>query len=246
MNRTVLFDVDKTVQNVSLDTIFSIKTTIPPYDRPLPSFVEDFECLTPSLPRPNKKRARVEAAGKWDKVDMALYKAEIARAFGNCQRIESYNVDRVMDHPQLEMLPREGLQDEYPPCLPAIQYPNQGISMPYGLQVLVNVKKGDALGEYIGEFKTNPRGDYTLDVVKDNDEFKPPVYLDAEHRGNLMRFANHSCSPCAEIRSGLFSGYCYRNILTATRDIQAGEFITFKYGRVNFACRCGSTNCRDA
>jgi hypothetical protein len=244
MNRTVFFPIDGRVANVSLDSISSIKTTSAPYDKPLPSFVENFECYAPPLPKKKEAPARAQAASHWDEVDMAQYESEIALAFGNCERLESYNLDRVMDHPQLPTLPKEAIENKYPPCVPAQQYNDPDIPLSYGLKALVDIKKGDNIGEYIGEFTKKRRGEFVLDYFRDNREFKPPLYIDAEHKGNLMRFVNHSCVPNAEIRCALFSGFSYRNILTAVRDIDAGEFITFKYaGKLQFKCKCGFKNC---
>ena len=116
--------------------------------------------------------------------------------------------------------------------------------MHHGLLALVDIEPGEDIGEYIGEFTRKCCGEFVLDYVKDNGEFEPPLYIDAEHKGNLMRFANHSCNPNAEIRCGLFSGYIYRNFLTATHYIKKGEFITFKYaGELQFKCKCGFKNC---
>lgn len=57
---------------------------------------------------------------------------------------------------------------------------------------------------------------------------KSNAIIDATSKGNISRFINHSCDPCAmtqkwtvngELRVGFFS----------TRDINAGEEITFDY-----------------
>ena len=60
---------------------------------------------------------------------------------------------------------------------------------------------------------------------------------------NLARYLNHSCAPnCeAEVRDG-------RIWILATRDIRAGEELTFNYGfdledYRNYPCCCGASDC---
>jgi hypothetical protein len=80
-----------------------------------------------------------------------------------------------------------------------------------------------------------------------------PFYIDAKYYGNVARFFNHSCEPnlytvlvFAEHRDKRFP----RPSFFATRDIEAGEELTFSYGSANQAqqsdmkCLCGSRNCR--
>ena len=67
--------------------------------------------------------------------------------------------------------------------------------------------------------------------------------LDGNVAWNPARFLNHSCAPnCeAELEDG-------RIWIVATRDLRAGEEITFNYGYDlvdyrEYPCRCGSPHC---
>ena len=90
---------------------------------------------------------------------------------------------------------------------------------------------------------------------------KPSVYLihlhegmviDGEVNGNDARFINHGCDPNCEIY--LFDDRLY---VYAMRDIDTNEELTFDYAlntppglaaktltAKDYACRCGSANCR--
>jgi SET domain-containing protein len=67
--------------------------------------------------------------------------------------------------------------------------------------------------------------------------------LDGNVEWNPARFLNHSCAPNCEAEKDED-----RIWIIATRDIQAGEEITFNYGYdleeyKDFPCRCGSPQC---
>jgi SET domain-containing protein len=73
----------------------------------------------------------------------------------------------------------------------------------------------------------------------DRDQWgKRQVCVDARKYGSLMRFVNHSCTPCGffyELSNGR-----RRTIVVATsRPVDAGEEITVSYGTdLWFKCRC--------
>lgn len=67
--------------------------------------------------------------------------------------------------------------------------------------------------------------------------------IDGGVDGNHARFINHSCSPNCEAEPA--DGRVY---ITAVRDIQPGEELSFNYGYdladyQDYPCRCGSPNC---
>lgn len=69
------------------------------------------------------------------------------------------------------------------------------------------------------------------------------MHLDGNVPENPARFLNHSCAPNCE---ALLEGG--RIWITASREIRAGEELTFNYGYdlVDYRdhpCRCGATNC---
>ena len=74
--------------------------------------------------------------------------------------------------------------------------------------------------------------------------------IDAMHGGNSARWINHSCHPnCEAVQVG------DRVFIHALRSIRVGTEINYDYGlvieepltpelKLEFACRCGSRNCR--
>ncbi|XP_050473903.1 histone-lysine N-methyltransferase NSD2 isoform X3 [Bombus huntii] len=71
--------------------------------------------------------------------------------------------------------------------------------------------------------------------------------IDAEPKGNLSRFMNHSCSPNCETQKWTVNGDT-RIGLFALCDIECGEELTFNYnlacdGETRKPCLCGAPNC---
>lgn len=131
-----------------------------------------------------------------------------------------------------------------------------------GVFATETIKKGEEIVEYKGRMITHAEADalhfgdidtghtflFTL-----NEEY----ILDANTKGNVARWINHSCEPNAiafvhgheseDLRKD-------RVIIEALRDIKAGEEITYDYGfefgvpytkelMAIWACRCGSPKC---
>ena len=91
-----------------------------------------------------------------------------------------------------------------------------------------------------------PAQDYDLADLDDNEYHM--MVIDSMVKGNWTRFINHNCG-----YNTTFQHYNYgmrrHTVIEATRDIAFGEEITIDYGpeyfpRMNFACKCGSFNCR--
>jgi uncharacterized protein len=106
------------------------------------------------------------------------------------------------------------------------------------------IGKGTCIVEYVGERisksesvrRCEKNNEYIFSLNEEED-------LDGNVAWNPARFLNHSCEPnCeAELDDG-------RIWIIATRDIRAGEEITFNYGYDlvdyrDYPCRCGSPNC---
>lgn len=97
----------------------------------------------------------------------------------------------------------------------------------------LDIRKGAFVIEYVGELideatclERVKKGDddtnyYMLTIDKD-------CIIDAGPMGNLSRFMNHSCNPNCETQKWTVSGEV-RVGLFASRDIVAGEEITFDY-----------------
>jgi SET domain-containing protein len=106
------------------------------------------------------------------------------------------------------------------------------------------IRKGARIVEYRGEriskgeslrrCEQNNQCIFTLNDEQD---------LDGNVAWNPARFINHSCAPNCEAEREKD-----RIWIVATRDIGAGEEITFNYGYdledyKDYPCRCGSPNC---
>jgi uncharacterized protein len=106
------------------------------------------------------------------------------------------------------------------------------------------IGKGTRVVEYLGERITKSE---SLRRCERNNEFI--FSLDEEHDldGNVAwnpaRFLNHSCAPNCEAE--LQDGHIW---IVATREIAAGEEVTFNYGYDlvdyrEYPCRCGVPGC---
>lgn len=119
-----------------------------------------------------------------------------------------------------------------------------------GVQAAEPILAGAFIGEYVGEVidaeekerrEEANEWQYIL-------ELRNKAYVDAYHKGNNMRYVNHSCDPNATAEEFDLKGYP-RVILVAMQDIAEGEFIHFDYGNPYFeeggiSCGCGTTKCR--
>ncbi len=103
---------------------------------------------------------------------------------------------------------------------------------------------GTRIIEYVGELidkaeslrRCELNNEYIFSLDQEHD-------IDGNVPWNPARFINHSCSPNCE--AVLEKGHIW---ITATRDILAGEEVTFNYGfdledYRNYPCRCGAPNC---
>jgi uncharacterized protein len=106
------------------------------------------------------------------------------------------------------------------------------------------IGKGTRIIEYIGEKisksesvrRCEQNNEYIFSLNEEED-------LDGNVAWNPARFFNHSCEPNCE--AALDEGRIW---IIATRDIRAGEEITFNYGYDlvdyrEYPCRCGAPNC---
>jgi len=124
----------------------------------------------------------------------------------------------------------------------------------HGLRVCCHVKKGELVSEYVGEvldsdlfearLRDAPKGCvYYMEMST-----KPRLFLDARFKGNVSRFANHSCDPSAVLGRWDVAGLV-RIGLFARRDLSPGDEVTYDYGFTPFngvttPCRCGAATCR--
>ena len=109
-----------------------------------------------------------------------------------------------------------------------------------GLKTLKEIKKGDEVLEYTGKKVSNEWADehpsrYLFSLDK-------KTTIDGSPRSNLARYINHSCKPnCEPVH------YTDENkiFIEAKRNIEAGEELTYDYGKDHFdeyikpyGCKC--------
>lgn len=142
----------------------------------------------------------------------------------------------------------------------------------FGLKTLERIPKGGFIDEYRGEvIDFNEAVRRIRDHYKDTGNYYFLMYdapagemLDGGLKGNITRFANHSCDPNCKVQKWLICGTDearageFQVALFAERDIEAGEELTYDYGWSAFAakavsdesssstlevCHCGAATC---
>nr|CAD2181835.1 unnamed protein product [Meloidogyne enterolobii] len=137
-------------------------------------------------------------------------------------------------------------------CLFQVFYVNP--QKKWGLRTLNFIKKGSILFEYGGILSEDKDG------IEDDDyiylfDYKDKKYIiNAHKKGNLARFANHSCAAnCYTQVSEIDETNVPHLIIVAARDIYPGEEITLNYGHYwwnvkminsNLICSCESFKCQ--
>ncbi|KOC64333.1 putative histone-lysine N-methyltransferase NSD2 [Habropoda laboriosa] len=124
----------------------------------------------------------------------------------------------------------------------------------WGLKSLELIRAGQFVIEYVGEVIDEAEYKRRLHRKKElkNENFyfltiDNNRMIDAEPKGNLSRFMNHSCSPNCETQKWTVNGDT-RIGLFALCDIDPGEELTFNYnlacdGETRKPCLCGAPNC---
>ncbi|UZJ57294.1 hypothetical protein CBS101457_006614 [Exobasidium rhododendri] len=143
----------------------------------------------------------------------------------------------------------------------------------FGLKTLEAITKGGFIDEYRGEvIDFNEAVRRIRDHYRETGNYYFLMYdapagemLDGGLKGNVTRFANHSCEPNCKVQKWLICGTDeqrsgeFQVALFAERDIAPGEELTYDYGWSAFAakavsgeasssatpeeCHCGAVNC---
>jgi SET domain-containing protein len=123
-----------------------------------------------------------------------------------------------------------------------------------GLFALTDFTEGEQVIEYIGAVITwdEANRNWAPDEVGHTFLFDlgDGLVIDGGRRGNTARWMNHSCEPNCEA-----TVVGRRVLMTATRDIAAGEELFLDYrleldptdrplAHTDYACACGSASCR--
>jgi SET domain-containing protein len=131
-----------------------------------------------------------------------------------------------------------------------------------GVFAVTPINKGEEIIEYKGTLMTHEEAD---EMYGDGGEtghtflftLNEQYILDANRKGNIARWINHSCAPnCAAFVIESESGDPRKDkvVIEAKRNIKAGEELTYDYGIVlevphtprlkkKWACLCGSPKC---
>ncbi|CAK4763229.1 unnamed protein product [Aphanomyces euteiches] len=126
----------------------------------------------------------------------------------------------------------------------------------FGLLADEAINAGDFVIEYVGEVideamaakrraENEANGQthtYMLEMEKD-------ILIDAQFKGNVSRFINHSCAPNCAAQKWTCEGGIIRIGIVALNAIAPGEEITFDYqfthvGAQSVACACGAATCK--
>jgi uncharacterized protein len=131
-----------------------------------------------------------------------------------------------------------------------------------GVFAVAPIKKGEEIIQYKGTLMTHDEAD---DMYGDGGEtghtflftLNDHYIIDANRKGNIARWINHSCSPNCEAlveESETDDPRKDRVIIEAKRNIKPGEELTYDYGIVlevphtarlkkKWQCLCGSPKC---
>ena len=131
-----------------------------------------------------------------------------------------------------------------------------------GVFAVAPIKKGEEIIEYKGTLMTHDEAD---DMYGDGGEtghtflftLNDDYIIDANRKGNIARWINHSCNPNCEAfvqENEKGNSRKDRVIIEAKRNIKAGEELTYDYGIVLevahtarlkklWVCLCGSSKC---
>ncbi|XP_067928328.1 histone-lysine N-methyltransferase NSD2-like isoform X2 [Watersipora subatra] len=139
------------------------------------------------------------------------------------------------------------------------RYPKQepfrtGDERGWGLKAKTDIKRGEFVNEYVGELITEE--ECKRRIQKYHEENLTTFYMltldsnrviDAGPKGNLARFANHSCDPNMKTQKWYVNGN-WRVGLFALKDIPSGAELTFNYnlvsvGEKKLKCLCKAPSC---
>lgn len=124
------------------------------------------------------------------------------------------------------------------------------------------IAKGERIVRYKGLLRTHDEVDAQYGDIDENGHtflftLNDDYVIDANHAGNIARWINHSCAPNCEAvvqEDAKDRRHKDKVFIEATRDIAAGEELTYNYGitlaerhtpalKKLWGCRCGSRDC---
>ncbi|MCD9030712.1 SET domain-containing protein-lysine N-methyltransferase [Luteimonas sp. Y-2-2-4F] len=124
------------------------------------------------------------------------------------------------------------------------------------------IRKGERIVRYVGALRTHEDVDEAYGEVEENGHtflftLNDDYVIDANVRGNIARWINHSCDPnCEAVVEEDDKGRPEKDkvFIEALRDIARGEELTYNYGitlderhtpklKKLWGCRCGKPDC---
>ena len=135
----------------------------------------------------------------------------------------------------------------------------------FGVFALQDIQKDNFVCEYIGKIipkeiaeqkikinQIRKSPNYVLQIRENYETITINTFIDAEEKGNVSRFLNHSCKPNLYFDVVRIENFIPGVAFFSSRDIKKGEELTFSYGQDNFRdscelsykeCLCGEDDC---
>ena len=139
----------------------------------------------------------------------------------------------------------------------------------FGLFTREKISKGEFICEYIGQIVgkdqalekihsnfVKKKANYVLQIRENYQNMTINTFIDAEEKGNVSRFINHSCDPNIYFDVIRVEHFIPQIAFFAKRDIKDSEELTFSYCELGMqynqtgdtasykVCECGAANCR--
>lgn len=117
------------------------------------------------------------------------------------------------------------------------------------------IRKGDLVHEFMGEIVSAKDLRQRVSDMNDREEqhmyvmqLRSKTFVDARHKGAVIRYLNHSCEPNCDLEVWSVNGHLRLGIF-ATKDIVSGEELSADYqwelsGRPPTRCYCKTPSCR--
>ena len=131
-----------------------------------------------------------------------------------------------------------------------------------GVFAVEPIAKGERIVRYKGKLRSHAEVDEAYGAIEENGHtflftLNDTYVIDGNEDGNIARWINHSCAPnCEAVLEEDDKGRPHKDkvYVEATRDIAAGEELSYNYGivleeaytpalKALWGCRCGAPDC---
>lgn len=135
----------------------------------------------------------------------------------------------------------------------------------FGVFTMQDIEKDEFVCEYVGKIISKEMAEqkikinhirkfpnYVLQIRENYETMTINTFIDAQEKGNVSRFLNHSCKPNLYFDIVRIENFIPGVAFFASRDIKKGEELTFSYGQNNpelyqysyKECYCKQDNCQ--